>query len=827
MTGALDRAAAGGDPRLLDELVDVAEDAVGFGLPELARFVVAGLLAVLRGQDPREVRGTVFPDDPHGRDPLDEALDGALDRVSGGAHPAAPVVTRLLAVAARLAERRGDTDRAVNLLSRAAAELERTGQHLWAAVDRQSLGAVLSRAGRTREADVQSELAQRTYERFDDQARLASVLLNRAQDALTADDPDRADELLERVETLAAVDGTGHLGLAAAHLRAMTLLHRSDVDAAERALRSVVAACRRARDLPLQRVATQNLAALLSNHQRAGRALSWHDKALDLARREGDPAAVAALVRARAGNLARIGRYDEAVEVLRAQLASETGPHSGPSRARTMSDLAAALLMRATGQRDRPDTRAQDLAAARPGRDADLAEADRLLQGAAAELAFDEERGWLEQTLANLVVLRRLQDRTAEAAAELVAWADRTRDDERARALLQDAARLLTETRDVQGAVELYRRAARPSSDVDDRMAQAQALAYAAAELDRGDHLEAAVALYQDAAALLDRHDGDAPLRHDIRNDTAIALAELGRRDEARELLAVNVLAARSNRNRVELAKALGNLGVVNRSDDRDEEAVSQLAEAARLHEEVGDYAVAADTWALLCNTYAGLDRLDDARSAALAAAAAAEREPTPLAVSRALDAQALLHSLDGNHAAAADLALRAAGGQEGVHRLESLAHAAEEHARAGDWPRFRRVLDRLVDEALADPALTGAGGLLLVRPARVWLVAGHPRRAARALALCLALALSAYTEALEAPGPDSPEEPVRDRFLRAFLSVAEALTTADADPADQRRCRAELLRQVERTVPGAGQTTADLLEQSEAAMLQAADDRR
>jgi len=197
---------------------------------------------------------------------------------------------------------------------------------------------------------------------------------------------------------------------------------------------------------------------------------------------------------------------------------------------------------------------------------------------------------------------------------------------------------------------------------------------------------EATAALRYNAPEARRRRDAAAVhLRHDIRNDTAVALADLGRRDEARELLAGN---ARADRNRVELAKALTNLGVVNHRDGQYDEAAGQLSEAAVLDEAVGDYASAADTWSLLCNTNALLDRLDDARSAAHAAAAAAMREPTPRAVGRSLDARALLLGLDGDHAAAA-LALRAADGQEGVHRLESLAHAAEEHARADDWSAF------------------------------------------------------------------------------------------------------------------------------------------
>lgn len=817
---ALDRASAGGDPKLFDELADVAEDAAGFGLSELARLIVAGLLAVLNGQDPRKTRGIILLGDLHERDPLDDALSAIL----GTAQAAIPVVTRLLGVVARLSERRGDIDRAVSLLSRAVAENERTGQELWAAIHRQSLGAVLARAGQIRAADVHSELAQRTYERLGDQARLAAVLLNQAQNALAVDELDRAEELLSRAETFVEADETGHLGLSAAHLRAIALLQRGDLASAERALRSVIAAARRSQDLPMQRVATQNVATLLSNHQQAGRAVPWFDRALDLAQREGDPEAITALTRSRARNFARLGRHDKAVELLRDVLASETGPHAGPSRARTMSDLAAALLMRATGQRDQSNTRARDLATARPERAADLVEADELLRDALLEqLASDDERGWLDQTLANLVGLRRLQGRTAEAAAELVEWAGRTRDDGRGRALLQDAARLLVEVGDVAGAVELFRRAAAPGKDDDYRgaLAQVQSLVLAAGELDQGGYEEAALAFYLDAAAVLDRRGGHAPFRSDIRNDTAIVLTKLGRRDEARGLLSANALAARSDQNRVELGKALANLGEVNRKDNRFEEAAGQLEEAARLHEEVGDYAVAADSWALLCNTYALLDRREDARAAAQAASAAAKREPTPLAEGRALDARALVQSLDGNHAIAANLAFQAARGQEGIQRLESLAYAAEEYARDGNWPRFRKLLDRLATEALADPALTGRGGLLLVRPARVWLVAGHPRRAARALAYCLALALSAAAKVLEAPGPDSPEGPM-EQFIRALFSVAEVLTTADAGPSDQRRCRAEVLRQVERTAPGTSQLTAELLEQAEEAMLKA-----
>lgn len=773
------------------DLVERADEAIDVGLAMVA-LAVAAVGAAHHAGDPK--------------DPLVGAAAGAGDdawpllaerfgQLAGSGSDDDELLAPLLGVAGRLADRHGDSRSAVLLARAALARFEAVGDPLLRAAAEQSVGAALSRAGRREEAEPYSLRAQAVYERMDDRQRLASVLSNRAQDALTDGDPEKARALLRRVLALAADTGDRRRRDQALQLIAMTDLLAGDVDRAERGLRDVVARARRTGDLDLLRVAAQNLAALLSEHRGPAAALRWQRRALRLAEQTGEPLAVEELSRSLGTALAVVGELPAAEEQLR-QAVSVAEVLGDPFRiAAGRADLAAVLVASVTGTavvrdsaadgRHGPGARGRRPSAAEWT--ARLDEAVALLRRAAdafADLGDDE---WLDRTVGNLAIALREQGEPRAAAAALAERAAGHANPSTAADLFQDAAWLLLAAGEPDDALRLARRAA---EDRDDDAPWR--LATSAADAAGAGHPAVARTLFEEALARIAPDQRAGPLAADIRNDLALAHADIGEHDQARALLARNADDARRANNRVELAKAVANLAEMNRRNDDHVAAAEQLSEAAALYAAMSDHDNAAEQWALLAHASLVLDRPSAARQAAHRAAQSADAAGTATAAAAAARAHGHIRQAEGRYLAASVLYLAAAPHETGLQRAESRAAALTALAELGDWPRYRNVLRIVQRELHADPAAASAAPALAA-PAAAWLAAGRPRRAAGALVLALTAAIRGYLDA------DLQSRDSSSLLAETFLRAAQALDEPGATPADRTACRRAVLAPLRR----------------------------
>jgi tetratricopeptide (TPR) repeat protein len=817
LVGSALASALRGDRAAMLDLVERADEAIDVGLAMVA-LAVAAVGAAHHAGDPKDPLVGAAAEAGDDAWPI---LAERFGQLAGSGSDDDELLAPLLGVAGRLADRHGDSHSAV-LLARAALDrCEAVGDPLLRAAAEQSVGAALSRAGRREEAEPHSLRAQAVYERIDDRQRLASVLSNRAQDALTDGDPDKARALLRRVLALAADTGDRRRRDQALQLIAMTDLLAGDVDRAEHGLRDVVARARRTGDLDLRRVAAQNLAALLSEHRGPAAALRWQRRALRLAEETGEPLAVEELSRSLGTALAVVGDLPAAEEQLR-QAVSVAEVLGDPFRiAAGRADLAAVLVASATGTAVIRDSAADGPHGPAPrGRSpsaaewtARLDEAVALLRRAAdafADLGDDE---WLDRTIGNLAVALREQGEPRAAAAALAERAAGHAAPSTAADLFQDAARLLLAAGEPDDALRLARRAAEDRDD-----AAPWRLATSAADAAGAGHPAVARTLFEEALARIAPDQRTGPLAADIRNDLALALAEIGEHDQARALLARNADDARLANNRVELAKAVANLAEMNRRNDEHAAAAEQLSEAAALYAAMSDYDNAAEQWALLAHASLVLDRLSAARQAAHRAARSADAAGTATAAAAAARAHGHVRHAEGHHLAAAVLCLAAAPHETGLHRAESRAAALTALAELGDWPRYRHVLRIVQHELHADPTAAASAAPALAAPAAAWLAAGRPRRAAGALVLALTAAIRGYLDA------DLQSRDGSSLLAETFVRAAQALDDPGATPADRTACRRAVLARLRRQ-PELAELVDNLLNDAAAALRNSPDE--
>jgi len=807
------------------QLLEESEDAVRAGIEPVAYLIIGQALAMIRNIEFPEFAPVIFP-----RGEIDLArLDRAIEEAFAVPEANLSLVAPVAAARAFVDRHHGRLDSATRWYAQAARAFRNSGNSLHEAINRQSLGAVLTQLGNDDQADTESIQAQRIYAELNDDYRLGVILLNRAQTALGLDDVARAEELVAEARRLADDDASGHLRLSADNVSAIIALHRGDAAAAEPLIRAVLDRARKLDDRSIVRIASQNLGAIYASREQWRRAEEWYGKALRLAREEQDVRATQSLMRDVGVAQAKSGRSEQATQTLRSSVRLALDIQDVRRLAECQADLAAVLLTTALED----SQRAQRLRQAVEGVD-EATRTDALITGKESESVLEEaaqlllsaaqsfidlgDVEWLQRTLGNLAVLRRHRDQLSEASQQIESLAIRSEEPVILCELLTESARLAVEARDVDRAMDLFLRSAVVSQAFEEPVAQAWRLARSAAEMHAEGWVQAALDLFTQALEVLQNVPDAGPLQQDILNDMALAYANLQQWDDAKGLLLANVQTARRGENRVELAKSLANLGEVLRREGDFERSTAYLQEAAELQEDIGDYAEAASTWALLTNTWVVLERLGQASTSATRANAAAERSGSPEARGRALAAQAGALYGHGDYAASARLSTAAFELETGVHRLESRAHALEAWARAGRFDEYQRLLDPLVREALRRNDLLARAGDVLVRPARVWLVAGQPRRAARTLAYALALACLGAVQSYQRRPQAFDGEPMRN-LAETIGAVAETLVTPDADAQDQARCRRDMLRQFNAILTEPSELAMEWLEQAETAM--------
>ncbi|MBF4511429.1 tetratricopeptide repeat protein [Plantibacter sp. VKM Ac-2885] len=619
---------------------------------------------------------------------------------------------------------------------RRAVVAHETAAARWASVGRpESEATELLRAGASAfhvesmgSALERSALARAAYERMGDTHGVIWATLNMAQ-AADRGDGDAARELVQEARALS-------IGLRDGHITCSILIQEGVLDAengqheaAKEHFSKAYRSARRRGAADQALVAAKNLGLLHTEIDQPLRAATWWDKTVSLAIVLSDWHEHQEAERARGVALARAGRYQDAVASFDRAIALNEDNQSSLDAARSRADKGAVLLEYAL-RGEVSDSRFDEL----------VAQAISLLNTARGELEALGDFEWAATTLRNLRTAWTLQKTEADGAATLRGQAGRYGESAPAYAaeLQRIAAWLALSAGSTDDEIwQLLRDAVAVTTD--DTVEQAWALAKEAANLaDRGFD-DAAVHLYDAGLERLSPK-ADPSAFGNILNDSVIVLERLERLDEVRERLLVVEAIARESKDRVLLSLALSNLGETAVRQENKALARDYFTASVSLAEEIGDDNRVAVGLASIANTYVTADEVEEADAYSRRALVAAQTAGSDEAWLRATSATASVAYLRDDYEAAFtawdQCVLRAGASDAGDYP----AFALDSLAQIGDWPRFRRQLDRY--SRGAQRAQSQAGFVEdLHLPALTWLKNGRPAAAGTVLAYSLLLA--------------------------------------------------------------------------------------
>lgn len=251
-----------------------------------------------------------------------------------------------------------------------------------------------------------------------------------------------------------------------------------------------------------------------------------------------------------------------------------------------------------------------------------------------------------------------------------------------------------------------------------------------------------------------------------------MALADLERTTEAQERLVEVESIARRTQDRVLLGLALANLGeTAIRLRDLDA-ARSYLRDTIELATQTGDDEAVALALSKLSNTYA-----NDAAAVRTAvelseqARRAAKRSGTEDAWLHAQSSSATAAFAEGDYETAFQRWMECADMESAEDGAEHRAFALDALACLGDWPRYRRVMERMVRESQAEKAQFALASKLQIS-AMTWLRRGRPAAAGKVLAYGVLLGVEAASQKM---GPDGRTLSTAERE-REYLKIAEPM---------------------------------------------------
>lgn len=561
--------------------------------------------------------------------------------------------------------------------------------------------------------------------------------LNLAQARNLIGDADAARELLEQARTLSRGKRDGHISSSILLEEAILEAEAGDVAAARDRFRAVYRSGRRRRDYDQALTAAKNLAVLANEGAQPRREIHWWEAASALAGELHDWREQQDIERARGVALARNGQYDEAMSAFDRAIETNDEHDNAIDSARSHADKGAVALDHAA-KGDVSDERFDELTEL----------AVEILDMARRELELLGDFEWAAIAVRNLRTGWILRKTEAEGAAVLIDAAEHLRADaDYSVELRRNAAWLLlaagTAAEDDARPAEWLVDAATLSSA--DRVERAWSLAKQAATLTARGFDQAALRLYDVALEGLSPSD-DASVFGNILNDSVLTIdQENGLDDVRRRLLRVEQI-ARETDDRVLLSLALSNLGETAVRLDDVEDARRYFTAAVQLAEDLGDDARAAIALASLSNTYVSDDRPDDADRASERALELAAQSGSEEAWVRATSASASAAFLRGDFEAAyrgwEACVTREAIEDSGEHQ----AYALDSLAQLGNWPRFRRELERYARQSQkADAQFAFVDKLHM--SALTWLRNNNPSAAGTVLAYGVRLAFEAASK--------------------------------------------------------------------------------
>lgn len=620
----------------------------------------------------------------------------------------------------------------------------------------QNLGLEALKAG---EVDQSKSLMKEAYDRHKvnrDLFGLLQVTLNFGTIFLTDGDAGTAETMTDAAEYL--IDEateplpTQEGGVAA--LRAQLAATRGEFEEARRLYRKVLRLSAAEMDSDGQIVAMQNIGATYLDEGRMGLAKRWYGRGLEAAQQSRD-------------------RWRE--RQIQQSLAL-VAHRQGDAKSALEAFEAARSLAVATGADTFAATYTADIGALLIGLDDQRAEFE--LHKARTALEAIDDRPWLFRVRSNLAVLARQTDDLEQALTHALHAIELAEDEAD---LLADghllAADLLIEIDppDFAAQVEHHCYAAAGALELEGRRL-ARHLVECAWRIAQGGHGETALELMNGAVAHVNQAD-DFETYFDVKNDRSLVRIDYGDIETAAEELTALSAEARDHGNRSLEQRALLNLGETQRRLDLADEAVRSLSAAVDLAQHLGDAGAHADAANLLASAKLQSGDPEAARELANdvlgSAASRSDREVR----SHALGVLAGVAFYHGEHEQAARLYARAATltnpGQ--IQRLEDLAGASRSWAMIGDWPRCRRMLDRLANDAVTTGQQAEAWPMLL-NAASAFLERDEITRAAKVFGLSIALALRADTR------PDGTVNLDDSQFFRALFSTRLQIEYSEAD---------------------------------------------
>jgi tetratricopeptide (TPR) repeat protein len=695
----------------------------------------------------------------------------------------------------------------------------------WNALSEESLRALsLLRAGASAKhlEDIGDSvlLSRRAFDVFEGLGDVPGMLwavLNLVQAESLRGDIDASRELLREARELKSGLRDGHASASIALEEAILAVEDGDVAAARDGFRKAYRSGRRRQDLNQALVAAKNLAFIAAEEQQQARSTKWWGVAADLASKLHDWREEQDVQRVRGVVLAQGGHFDEAIAAFDRALEINIEHESMLDLARTRADEGAVVLEYAI-KGGISDARFEEL----------TARGVALLNHARTELEQLADFEWAAIAVRNLRTAWVLRNAEADGATILI-----------------DAAERLDEV-DVAYCVELRRNAAwlllaSGTMAADDPRPAAWLIESATAF--SGDGVERAWSLAQQAGAAADRGFEQTALRlfdtaiegldveenssafGNILNDSSLVVERQGDLDEAhRRLLRVEEIALRAQ-DRVLLNLAWSNLGETAVRQGDDEAAREYFSRSIGLAEELGDAERVAIGLASLANTYVNdEDQVSEAARLGERALSVADVSGSEEARLRAASTTASVAFAQGDFETAFRIWSECADSESAADGAEHQAYALDSLAQLGNWPRFKRELDKYARRAQkAGSQFAFVEKLHL--SALTWLRHGRAAAAGTVLAYGVLLAFEAASKGYGETGRLLSTSDREQAMVRTGVAMgpARAVLVLLDIPA---RMRATARRAYERTLRKAvGEDADQLIETIDRLMLGADED--
>lgn len=683
----------------------------------------------------------------------------------------------------------------------------------WAVLAEDSLlGVSLLRAGASayQLEDIEDSilLSRRAYDVYEANGDVLGMLwavLNLVQAENFRGDTDASRELLREAREFNRGLRDGHASASIVLEEAILAAEVGDTAAARDGFRKAYRSGRRRRDLDQALIAAKNLAILAAEEHQETRSIKWWSVAAELASELHDWREEQDVQRARGVALAQSLHFDEAIAAFDRALEINLEQQSMLDLARTRADAGAIVLEYAIKGRV-SDARFEEL----------TAHGVVLLDHARTELEQLGDFEWAAIAVRNLRTAWVFRNEEAAGAAALINSAEGFDqvDGPYCVELRRNAAWLLLASGNLASddprPAEWLIDSATASSE--DKVEQAWSLAQQAGEAAARGFDETALRLFDTAIERLDSG-GNASVFGNILNDSVLVIERQGDHDEAyRRLLRVEEIALQAQ-DRVLLSLALSNLGEMAVRLKDDKTAREYFRRSIKLAEELGDEEQVAICLASLANTYVN-DRDQVAEAARLGekALSVAKRSGSDEAMLRAASSRASVAHAQGDYETAYRIWSECADREGAAEGADHQAYALDSLAQLGNWPRFRRELDRYARRAQkADSQFAFVEKLHL--SALTWLGRGRAAAAGTVLAYGVLLAFEAASKSYGETGRQlstADREQAMVRTAAAMGSARAVFVLLDLPT----RVRATARRSYERTIrKAAGEDANQLME--------------